>query len=119
MVSVVTTVSFLTGSDLTVVSFLVVSVTTVVDPLVVVSEPEVDFEPEQAAKDRYEEEKIIIKPHAPRGSRATGTRVLAAVSLVLVAGIVSLGAGVLMSYYLHSVTTVQDASQTSSVILSN
>lgn len=48
-----------------------------------------------------------------------GRKAAAAISFALVAGMVSLGAGVLMSYYLHSVTTVQDAAQTSSVILSN
>ena len=40
-------------------------------------------------------------------------------SVVLTAGILSLGVGVLMSYYLHSTTTVKDSGQTSSVILSN
>ncbi|HEV8666722.1 MAG TPA: hypothetical protein VN665_02635 [Candidatus Paceibacterota bacterium] len=44
---------------------------------------------------------------------------LAAVSYILVAGIISLGVGMLMSYYLHSITTVQGSAQTSSVFLSN
>lgn len=59
---------------------------------------------------------------APRESlpkkSASGKKVFAAAGLVFAAGLLSLGVGVGMSYYLQAVTTIADAGQTSSVILS-
>jgi hypothetical protein len=59
--------------------------------------------------------------HLERETRNTvhASVVAKSLSVVLIAGILSLGFGVLMSYYLHSITTVGEAGQTSSVILSN
>jgi len=69
---------------------------------------------------RSDEENVIITPHVlePRQKKRTFSYVKA-VGAVFAAGIMALGAGVLMSYYLHSITTVQNTGQTSSVILSN
>ena len=67
-----------------------------------------------------QETRAIPSPVRPAAKeRRAGRKVVAAISLVLAAGVLSLGAGVLMSYYLHSITTVEEAGQTSSVILSN
>jgi len=67
----------------------------------------------------YENKKETVAPRTAARGKQVAARVAKAVSLVLAAGILSLGAGILMSYYLHSITTVQESGQTSSVILSN
>jgi hypothetical protein len=67
-------------------------------------------------------ERFTQEPIAGSRSRATGgksgARAMQAISAVLVAGILSLGVGVLLSYYLHSTTTVVEKGQTSSLVLS-
>ncbi len=75
---------------------------------------------EQHATPReYREEKIIPTERPSKSKSSTAGAAVKAFSFVLVAGILALGAGILMSYYLHSVTTVQESGQTSGVLLSN
>jgi len=54
-----------------------------------------------------------------KSSSATQSKaaVMQSISTVLVAGILSLGVGVLLAYYLHSVTSIQGTGQTSTLIL--
>jgi hypothetical protein len=47
-----------------------------------------------------------------------GARLVRVAGVLVVAGTLSLGAGVLASYYLHSITTIANSGQSSSIILS-
>jgi len=76
------------------------------------------YVPQHVAYQELQQEKAAIA-RAPKSKSRTEGAGVKALGLVLVAGILSLGMGILLSYYLHSITTVQSAGQTAGVILSN
>lgn len=90
-----------------------------------ITEPEDSFYKIPPHSLRYVRDRAPVKlpeknmPKARAVSKsALGMRLLQAAGVIVAAGALSLGAGIVASYYLHSITTIEGQAQTSGIVLS-